>query len=82
VPVIKFIIAVSAVAFFTFVVWMNFTPGHFQKTCECSAAYLTRSQALKIQNNLCPFAGVCPDSPLTQISNNFLLLSASLDLYK
>lgn len=79
--VLKQLIVIVSVSF---LIWMNVSPGHFQRTCLCeSVRYVTRREVIDLQNGICAAAGVCaPLNPVADLPNQILLLFSTFDLNK
>ena len=57
--ILRYLLPLMLLSFIIFIIWMNVTPGHFQKSaCACSVTYMTNEEALSGGQKLC-ILGMC-----------------------
>lgn len=80
-----FLIANTAAVVFLFslIVWMNLTPGYFQRQpegCPCAVGYYTKEEMEQMRNRsvIC----ICAEYPMQDLLDEIKLLLAKLDFNK
>ena len=69
--VYKTIVVITIVGIVGFFVWMEITPGHFQRGCACCKTTIIYTQRIQCK----PCVELCVGSPYTELQQMLLRLS-------
>lgn len=80
--ILKYFLLLAFVGFAVFIIWMNVTPGHFQRaSCSCRVTYMTREEVQEYEK-MCPVLGMCIFRTRDILFDPILTLSSLVDFNK
>ncbi|MDO8497725.1 MAG: hypothetical protein Q7S61_04235 [bacterium] len=84
--ILRYLLLLIFVSFAIFIIWMNVTPGHFQRaSCSCIVTYMTKEEVQELEKMcpvLSPVIGMCILRTRDILLDPILTLFSLVDFYK